>query len=318
MKLSIPFTASGVRCLGCALALLVATGVAAPAAELVNSVAAVVNGEVITLLDVKRKADPFIERLKQTSQGALPPLEEVYRKVVDTMVDEILLAQEAERYQIEVSSMEIETQINQFKRQNDMSEEEFERRLRVEKKTREEYEAEVKDEIIRHRLLGSMVTRKVVITSDEIEAYYKENLAQFATGKEVTLRLIVLAHEGDATALRGRIVSDELSFEDAANTYSMGPGVGEGGALGTFAWSDLGQDWRDALQGLNPGDVSAPFTLNGQPALLKLEALKAGDVTPLTSVADQIEATLRQPRMEERFREYLQSLREKAVVDVKL
>jgi len=109
-----------------------------------------------------------------------------------------------------------------------------------------------------------------------------------------------------------------ISFDQAARQYSRGPGAAQGGDIGVLAWNDLAGAWRSALEGLEVGRMSPLFSVQDQPALLKLLDEKAGEVKPLPEVQDQIREKLMQPRLEARYDEYLDRLRDQSVIDIRL
>ena len=113
-------------------------------------------------------------------------------------------------------------------------------------------------------------------------------------------------------------MSGEITFEEAARKFSRGPGAKNGGDLGFVNWKDLAKEWKEAIKGLKQGEISSVFSLNNMGAILKVEELQSGETRPLKEVEDEIRKIIYQPRLEERFREYMRTLREKAIIDVRL
>ncbi|MFW6357178.1 MAG: SurA N-terminal domain-containing protein [bacterium] len=291
-----------------------------PAGEVVDRIVAVVNGEIITLYDVRQQSKPFLEKMQQDGAGELKPeqVETAHRNVLNLLIDELLIKQEADKLGLEVTDLEIQNRIRQIKDQNNLTDEQFDNSLIVQGLTREQYEDKLKDEIRKHKLLGYMVRRKVVITDQEIEEFYKKNASKFTAGNTVSLKLLLVPVTMDAQDLKKRITNGELTFEEAVQNYSVGPRAEEGGTLGEFEWSDLAEDWKDVLGGLETGDISDPFPFNNHQALLKVDARENGEMVALDSVRDEIYDQLHQPQLEKRFSEYVQNLRKKAVIDVRL
>lgn len=71
----------------------------------------------------------------------------------------------------------------------------------------------------------------------------------------VGLRLLVVGTEAEAADLRSQIEGG-AAFELIARDHSLDPTAASGGYLGTFAISDLRTEYRDALRGLAPGELS--------------------------------------------------------------
>jgi peptidyl-prolyl cis-trans isomerase SurA len=303
-----------------ALLLVAFNATVVPAQDVVGRIVAVVNGEAITLFELNQRFRPFLEQLegRELSEGEKRELLEAKRRLLDRMVEEILLRQEAERLHMTVSDLEVQTQIRQLREEIGLTETQFLEQLRLQGLSKELYEQRLRDEIQRQRLLRFMVRRKVVVTSDEIRRYYESNQQEFSREHRVHLALILFASREQAENVLARVRGGELSFAEAARTYSLGPGAEQGGDIGKPAWRDLASDWRAALAGLAVGDISDIFLVQGRPAVLKYLAEKRGEVLPLAEVEEQIREKLLRPRLEERYAEYIAGLRSRALIDVRL
>jgi peptidyl-prolyl cis-trans isomerase SurA len=217
-----------------------------------------------------------------------------------------------------VSDVEIKNQVETLKQQNGLTEEQFLDQLKLQEMTRKDYEDKVKKDIMRQRLIGAMVQRKVVITQEEMQRYYEQHKDEFSEEKKVELALIMVDPDFDIRELRGRIQAGDVSFGQAASQYSLGPGADQGGEIGEVRWADLRDSWKEVLRGLDEGDISEPFDLNGNQALLRILNLVSGDAPPFEEVQARIRDILYRPRVEERFQEYMDGLRTKAVVDIRM
>jgi peptidyl-prolyl cis-trans isomerase SurA len=83
-------------------------------------------------------------------------------------------------------------------------------------------------------------------------------------------------------------------------------------------WNALPENVRKAFTAIPGGGLTPLLVSEGKTVLFLLKAVGEGEPQTLEQASGQIEAFLRQPRMEERFREYTQQLRSKAVVDIRL
>ena len=288
--------------------------------EIIDRIVAIVNGEVITLFELNEQVKPYLERFKGKELGTAEKkaIWELKKQVLDQMINDILLRQEAEKYKIEVSDMEIENFIRQFKQRNNLTEEQFLNQLKLQGLTREDYKREIRNNILKHRLIAAMVKRKVVVTQEEIEKYYQEHKQDFTKEKKVYLKLILVPTREEAKQIRDKIVSGKMSFEEAARKFSRGPGAKSGGDIGLIDWKNLAKEWKRAIKDLKEGEISVVFSLNNHGAILKVEKLQSGEPKPLKEVEDEIRNIIYQPRLEQRFKEYMRTLREKAIIDVRL
>ena len=295
---------------------------AAPAAgdQVVDRVVAVVNGEIITLFELEQKAQPILERFRNEQKGNLSETQgkEVRKRVLQNMIDNMLLQQEAERLEMEIEDSKIRERIRDIKNQRNWDDERLAQMLAKEGLEREEFEDNLREDMLRRRLVNAMVRRKLVVTEEEIQNYYDEHQDEFSQEKKVYLRLLVVPSRKKAETLRQRIVEGELDFAQAAREFSQGPAAEQGGDLGWVQWDDLASKWKDVLRSTDQGSITKPFPLQGQTALLYLEQMQEGEAQPLSAVRDTIAEQLRGPKFEKQLDTYLQRLRDKAVIDIRL
>jgi len=290
------------------------------AGDVVDRIVAVVNGEIITLFDVNQQIRGYTRQFegRVLTRDEEKALQAVRKKVLTQMVNDLLLEAEARRLEMTVSDVEIRNQIETLKRQNGLTEEQFLDQLKLQEMTRKDYEDKVKKDIMRQRLIGAMVQHKVVITQEEMKRYYEEHRDDFSEEKKMELALIMVAPDFDIQELRERLLAGDISFGQAASRYSLGPGADQGGELGEVRWADMRDSWKEVLRGLGEGDISAPFDLNGNQALLRILDMTSGDAPAFEEVKARIRDILYRPRIEERFHEYMEGLKTKAVVDIRM
>lgn len=312
---------------------------AVPAAELVDKIVAVVNGQMITLFELNAKVATLLER----SQGVTykpddPRYNELRRQVLDVLVGDILLKQEAARFKAEVSDKEVEGELDGIRRKNGLTEEQFRQQLAKEGMTRQEFAEQLKMDATKKRVLGIMVHRKIIVTDDEVRAYYEKNRGNLPDPKSLVLRpsggvgFIMTPSMKEAEALREKIVSGQMTFADAARKHSIGPGKDKGGDLGDVSPKDLAPPLRDALAQIKPGEVTRPIVLDGKGVLLTLrktddapapapvaapEPAPGGDAA-FAAVREEIRELLYRTKFDALFQEYMDKLKSKAVVDIRL
>jgi peptidyl-prolyl cis-trans isomerase SurA len=290
----------------------------ASSGDVIDRIVAVVNGEIITLYEVDERARPLVSRAGGTDFEKRRLLDQARQRVIEAMIDDLLIKQEAQRLGVSVSDMEIQNQIRQLKDANNLSEEQFTSSLLLQGMTRADYEKMLRDDILKQKILGAMVRRKVVITEQEIREYYEAHQSEFSRGKKVRLKLIVLPRGLDADELHEQITSGRITFEEAARKYSIGPGSEQGGALGEVEWKDISDHWREVLDGIDSGEMSKPFAFDQNSVILQLDSKQPGEHAELDEVRAEISDRLYRPKLEERFKEYIQALRKRAVLDIRL
>ena len=87
-----------------------------------GKIAAVVNGKPITMYDLQRAAAPELRKMRATDQKTI---DMVLRKVLDDMILDILVQQEAKRLKIKVSPSEIDARIAEIMKSSRLTKEKF-------------------------------------------------------------------------------------------------------------------------------------------------------------------------------------------------
>jgi peptidyl-prolyl cis-trans isomerase SurA len=282
------------------------------AAQLVDRIVAVVNGEIITFQDLQQQI--------RLSVGQTPDpatAEKIAPQVLDGMIDDVILRQEAQRLKIEVSDSEVENEIRQFKARRRLSEEDFERTLRLQGLTPEQFKERSREDITKHKMLGYMVRRKVVVTQEEIDAYMEQNRSELTTERIVDVQMLVLVDEDRANSLWKSLSEGEVSLEEAVERYSVGPKA-ENGVMRDVSWRELAEPWRDGLRNLSAGELSRPFLVQDKWVILKLLDRRDGVRQEQTAVVEEVREAILRPKLEERFKEYMNGLRSKAIIQKKL
>lgn len=303
-----------------ALAAVVMFAAPVHAEQLVNKIAAVVNGDIVTLYDLKQLAIPELKKA-----GVLGPkyaesskVKSILTTVLDNVVSEKLFLQDAERRGITVEETEIENELRKIAQQRGMTLEKAKEQILSEGLTIESVKERVRASIIRQRLLGLMVGRTVVITKEEIQRFYDEHTSEFSADEKVEVSLLVFAPTADVKDVRSELSAGKISFEEAVQKYSVGPGKDQGGYLGELGVKDVSPQMLAVVEDMKDGSVSDVLSLGSSKALIKLHSKTKGSLRPLDEVAQEIEARLRAPRLEASFKDYAEKLRNNAVVDVRL
>lgn len=293
--------------------------VTVPQAAPLNTIAAVVNGEMITSFDLDIQTAPHLRRLKldpQDSRNA-SKIADLRRTVLDNMINNIIMAQEAERLKITVEERDVDEELNQFLQRNNLTPEAFQRQLQLQALTEKAFRDRIRSSILRNRLLSNMVGRKVVVTKEEIIDYYERHKETLMRNESAHFAIIIYPPTVEAEKYASQILSGTVTFERMARDISVGPRAKEGGDVGTVAWRALEPKLQNKLSVLQPGEISPLFDLNGLKGQLKLLDITSDGALTLEEATPQIEEILREPKLQERFQEYYEQIRKRAVIEIR-
>ncbi len=229
--------------------------------------------------DVRREA------VAQGLIGENEPLDatsELFRRVLDEVIDQKLLAREAERRRLDASPL-------------------AQRRL----------------EATRERILGDMLVENVVdgaVSDQAVQTLYNEQLRLAKTSEEIRIRLILTRTKAEADAVLG-ILRQGAAFEAVASERSIDEATRfSGGDLGYSTLDVMPQSYAAALRDRPAGSVVGPFQTEGGWAVLRVEDRRKETPPTLEQARPQIVRYLTYDGV----RRLLEQLRGKSKVDVLL
>lgn len=242
------------------------SGVFGQQPEIIDQVVAKVGGEIILLSDIESQF-----ALMKSEQGSLP--EEARCLILDNLMTQKLLLNQARIDSIEVGDEEVEGQLNaRIDRilrlmNNDVSQfEAYYGRTITEVKS--QLREDLKDQMLTERMQGSIM-QQATITPREVRQFFaqipEDSLPYFDS--EVEIREIVMFPEVNATErqkaydklaeLRQSITEGGESFAELATKYSDDPGSARnGGDLGWASRGDYVQEFEATAYNLEIGEVS--------------------------------------------------------------
>ncbi|HEY0926175.1 peptidylprolyl isomerase [Brevundimonas sp.] len=233
--------------------------------------------ETIWASDVKREA------VAQGLVGEGEPLDvssALFRRVLDEVIDQKLLAREAERRGLDNSPL-------------------AQRRLAA----------------TRERILGDMLVETVVndkISDQAVEAIYRGQLDLARTSEEVRTRLILSRTRAEADAVVG-ILGQGAAFEAVAMERSIDEATRfSGGDLGYSTLDVMPEAYRNALRDRPAGSTVGPFQTEGGWAVLRVEDRRRETPPTLEQARPQIVRYLTY----EGVRQLLEDLRRKSEVEI--
>lgn len=298
-------------------------------AELVDRIVAIVNDDIILLSDFERAVSPFRERLKQSgySDARIDALMATERSaILEQLITDTLTDQQARRHGISVGEQEVDETIERVQKMNSMSDDELQRMLRMEGLTYEMYRKQLRDQMVRARIMNREVKSRIVVTDEAVRAYYEANRERYAGETQYHLRHILMRASAHSPADRARVMMEMKAvyarlqageaFDRLARIYSQAGTAADGGDLGLFETRLLAESVREALQGLAPGQFTHVVeTEQGYQIFYVEDVIHAGGKS-LEEVKEEIQEKLFAEMVDQRFDAWMVSLRERAHIQI--
>jgi len=232
----------------------------------VDRIVAVVNDEVITQNELNDRVGMVVRQL-QRQGGQLPAADALSRQILERMINDLLQVQLAKESGIKIDDTTLERTIERIAQENNMSMPDFRAALERDGIRYPRFRDDIRSEIMVARLREREVENNIVVTDAEVETELAREARAASTDSEYRLSHVLVLVPPQATPeqieQRRRRAVQALSelrrgatFAQVAATYSDAPDALQGGNLGWRASGRLPALFLEALERLQPNDVS--------------------------------------------------------------
>jgi len=245
----------------------------------IEGVAAVVGDRPILRSEVEEQFDALAAQF-QVDPNDTTQANQLRREILDNMISEQLLSQEAAALSMKVDDAMVEEAVSQAIESDRarLGAEGFAAQLKKEGLTEAElrarYSEEAREELLRRNLIQKEIFSKVTVSDAQVQKSFTDNRDKIGK-KPRTLRVLDLfvrttpdslierAQERRAEDIRAEIVGG-MAFEEAAKQYSDDEkSRAQGGLLPPFSPGDLGDRSFEKVAFTAPvGEVSEPIRTN--------------------------------------------------------
>ena len=157
----------------------------------------------------------------------------------------------------------------------------------------------------------------VRITEADVKAYYEDNKDKFVTGESVNASHILVSTEEEAIDVLAKISGGEMTFEEAAQTYSSCPSKEAGGNLGDFGRGQMVPEFDAAVFAMNVGEVTAtPVKTQFGYHLIKLNAKTESKALDYNEIRADLEQMMYGEKRREAYERKINQLKIMYPVDI--
>ncbi len=231
-----------------------------------DRIIAVVNEDVIMQSELEAKLRTVRGQIEQQGANA-PPASILERQVLDSLVQNRIQLQLAERAGIRVDDETLNRTIGNIAAQNQVSLTQFREILEQDGYSYESFREDIRNEITLTQLRKRQVENLIVVTEKEIDNFLANQEFQGTFQTEIRLSHILLSLPEGATEdeikqvkqVATQIREDLLAgadFAEIANTVSDGGTANNGGDLGWRKAEDIPSLFADYIPDMKNGDIS--------------------------------------------------------------
>jgi peptidyl-prolyl cis-trans isomerase SurA len=300
-------------------------------AEVLDRIAAVVNGEVLLVSEVDRSGKIALDDIPSSlpNEEKLNRTTEIRKQALNTMIDDLLIRQQVRERKIVVSDEEVEQELKNLMEYNKLDQQQLTAALANEGKTVDEFRKELKNQIEQRKLFGIDIQSKVQIGEKDIENYYQTQYISGGSNEKIRASHILFTlpencspkQEQTARAKAEQVLKQlrsGVAFTELAKQYSDDPSGTQGGDLGWFRRGDMLPNFEKAAFALKPGAVSDVVRTRFGLHLIMVNERATEGARPLDEVRDEIRARLHRDKTNKAIRDWLDDLRRKSHIDVKI
>jgi len=234
------------------------------------------NGQTITLGEFNQLWEQVPEDYKLQLDKSM---------VLDQMISEILLIQEAKNMGLEEDKDVLE---------------------QIKKMT---------EQILAQALIEREILNKVKVNDEEVAQYYEQNKDSFTEKEQVHLYNILLETEEEAQNVLEQLKAGE-DFSEIAIEKSSGPSAAQGGDLDYVAKGTIIPEIEEVIFALELEELSEVVKTDFGFHILKITEKKAETVKTLEEVREEIVQTLLPEKQKEAFDNLLEELKSKVEIEI--
>jgi peptidyl-prolyl cis-trans isomerase SurA len=299
----------------------------APArATVVERVVAVIGDRAILLSDLKSRAQPF---LIQVTQGVQPgaqrsaAISQVYKGVLDKIVDEELEERAAIQAKITITSKEIDEAIGRVAAQNQIPVQKLLSEAARTGVSEPQYRDELRRQLLQAKLVNVRLQGRIRVTDEDLKLAYRKIVLEDRQklGLRVSWIQIPAGTDGSGRALAERVAEAARTqdFGQLARQFSQDRATRDlGGLLPQSQLSELPPAVARASLQLDVGEASPPLRVGDDYVIVRVNSRDASQLPSFDEARRELGDRVYMDKMGQARRTWLDGLRRRNHVEVRL
>jgi peptidyl-prolyl cis-trans isomerase SurA len=305
-------------------------------AVIVERVVAVVGERPILLTDLQHRARPFLYRIYGSTQDRAQQSaheSQMYRELLNKMIDDRLEEHAAERAHLSVTSDELDNALKNVAKANSLSPGALVSEAKRQGLTEQDYRDELRRQILEGKLLQLRVRSRVRVTDQDAKAAYDAWLKQTGSQAQSEVRILAMRVppgsgvevEKARLLLAQDLINRARAGEDfckMVSQYSDDQATLQTcGSRGPLPLEGLVPEVQNAVKNLQPKEFSDPIvigTLGTDEAILVVQLVSAPTVPKFDQVKDEMMERAFGEAMDHQRKLWLEELRRGVYVDIRL
>ncbi|WP_044410956.1 peptidylprolyl isomerase [Thiomicrospira microaerophila] len=298
------------------------------AQTLLDRIVAVVNDDIILLSELNEEMDLAITELRQR-QIALPDRQTLQSRVLDNMIMQTLQEDRARQRGLRVSDDEINEQLLQMAEANNLSLLQLREALNRQMPNGfAQMRQQISDQILIQKLREIEIISQIFVTEQEVAHFIQRRQLEqnnflyhiahiLITRPDSPTREQRQELENKVNDIHRRLLLGE-DFAQLAVRHSEGSQALNGGDLGLLEFDQIPSFFAEAIEQLQPGEISPVIESPSGYHIVKLHALSEAAQGNGTTLEQEAIQAIRMRKANETFDLWLRRLRDEAFVEIRL
>jgi len=297
--------------------------------EIVDRIVAVVGDEIITMSDLNQAFEPYRKKIEETYREPElgRALAESLAAFLKRLIDASLIEQEAKKNGISVKDEEVTAVIKDILGRKNISMDDFLSSLAGEGVSLESYKKDIKNQMLRMKLIRREIKSRIIVTDKEIGEYYSSHRQDYEGKEAVHMKQILLPFPKGASEETKETLKIEIEgihrrlkngepFDMLAANYSQGPAAG--GDLGFIEKGTMLPEVENAAFNLGKDEISGVICSPIGFHIVKIIDNRWNGTATTETVREEIQAKIEEQKMEKKFEEWVEALRKRSHIEIKL
>ena len=284
-----------------------------------DAIVAVVNNELLTLKDLKNyilstQASLVTEGIPEEKIKVI--MAELQKNGLNKLIEDKLILSRANVIGLEVQDKLVNERMKEIKSKY-TSEQEFLDALIKNGTNITELKSKYKDQFKIQFVIEHEVKSKIYVNPQEVTDFYESNKELFQKKERVVLDSIYISYGKDKSAAQAKAneaiakIMAGKDFLETAKEYSDSPSLGE------IEKGQLMPSIEDIIFNMEEGGVSSQVEVDTGIYIFRISKIIEPKIAPLVEVKDKIYNYVYQNKLSEKFRTWLEELKNNAYIEIK-
>ncbi|SJZ31141.1 peptidylprolyl isomerase [Selenihalanaerobacter shriftii] len=232
-------------------------------------------------------------------------------QVLEQMIREEVLIQQAVKEGIEVTDKEIQAEFDKVKKKY-KSADEFKKRLKEAGVTIDDIKLNIKNKLLLDKFSNKM-TEDIEVTQKDLKDYFNKNKDKFVQPAQIKASHILVKTKEKAEKVKSELEAG-ANFAKLAKKYSTGPSGKNGGSLGYFGKGQMVPAFEKAAFNLEVGKISNPVKTKFGYHIIKVTDQKKSKKMKFAEIKGQIKSYLVKQKKQGKLKTYLDKAYKKSEI----